>query len=139
MDSIVEELASLKRRMDFLENLQAKSDFDLLVTALADIKTFVSDAAYIHPTDTIFGKTNEFISQNVTQKIQEKLSTHQNFMTVLTAVFSSNQTNGCALSLLASNNDEYLKQIAKFVGIPKGEELRLLRCASKNLDVMGFH
>jgi hypothetical protein len=110
------------------------SNWDLSLAALADIRLFAlsnsSTRLDLYASDV----------REVIHLIRSKLLAHKNFMVVLTAICSKNsQQNHFALRSLGPGKEINLKRIAEFLGIPMGEELRLLRRARKNLDLVGVH
>jgi hypothetical protein len=127
MLKVVEKDGSLLR--DASEDLV--HDFDLALVAFAGTSTLVG--LYL----TGRGRDFQFLVEFAT-KVRARLEVHEGFVK---GVLCGTTKGALPLSILNQGRETtfaYTKLIADFLGIPKNEELRLLRQASSHLVAWGF-
>jgi len=77
------------------------------------------------------------------EHVREKLRVHETFVKlILCAMQSSEERSATPFALLSQGEDTSLvhaKLIAEYVGVPTGEELRMLRNARANLAMIGLN
>lgn len=74
--------------------------------------------------------------------VQEKLQSHDVFVKVMLGGIMTSKGGSTPLSLLnqgTETSSAFIKPIAEYLGVPMGEELRMLRKARKSLAFMGIH
>jgi hypothetical protein len=141
-------LKAVKARPSFLEKVvsnELAGDWDLLLAAMGSPGiAFLDwdqlyDGGWVQDTE---GYVNDFWI-GAAKTGQDKLRSHDIFVKLmLGGMMASTDGSTTPLTLLNQGKETSLaftKPIAEYLGVPMGEELRMLREARKNLAFTGIH
>jgi hypothetical protein len=131
---VVEKNASLLRE----SSSQLAQDFDVALAAFGGTSTKSRDLAGLY--DINDRDDFQFLTE-FAGIVRAQVQFHENFVRILCAMSSSTVSKNCHLPVLDQGKETssaYKKLLAEFLGVPTGNELRLLRSASMNLAKWGY-
>lgn len=119
-------------------------DWDLLLTAMAD--PWIATLPFAEQMIRGWMRQDQVDALDFyvdsSKLIREKLQSHDVFVKLMLGSIMASKGGSTPLSLLnqgAETSLAFTKPIAEYLGVPMGEELRMLRQARKNLALIGIH
>jgi Domain of unknown function (DUF4116) len=140
-------LQAVQARPAFLAKVSKElvGDWDLVLAAMTNPRIAFLNRQKLNQSGWIGGDTAEDKYDfwvDVSKTVRRKLRSHDTFVKLMLGGTMASTGESSPLTLLNQGNETSLaftKPIAEYLGVPMGEELRMLRKARKNLALMGIH
>jgi Domain of unknown function (DUF4116) len=140
-------LKAVKARPAYLAEVSKElaGDWDLLLAAMTNPRIAFLNGQKLNQGRWIHGDTGKDAYEfwiDTSKTVRDKLHAHDIFVKLMLGGMMASTGESSPLTLLNQGKETSLaltKPIAEYLGVPMGEELRMLREARKNLALFGMH
>jgi hypothetical protein len=137
-------LRAVKAHPTFLSKVSKElaGDWDLLFAAMANKRIALLSWDDLTAENGWGQEDMVDVFVDASETVRDKLQSHDIFVKLMLGCMMATPGESTPLTLLNQGKETSLaftKPIAEYLGVPMGEELRMLREARKNLALMGIH